>query len=71
MEHVLPFRDVLEAVDRLTVEEQETLLAVVRRRLSDVNRKQLSHDVAEARQEFAAGGCTPTTPDDILREILS
>jgi hypothetical protein len=71
MEQTIPFGEVLEAIDRLSSEEQETLLDIVRRRLIERGRQQLAADIQEARTEFAAGQCQPTTVDDLMKEILS
>jgi hypothetical protein len=67
----MPFGEILEAVGRLTPEEQADLLDIIRRRLADVGRKRLIRDVAEARREFADGGCSPKTADELMNEILS
>jgi len=71
MEQTIPFGEVLEAIDRLSSEEQETLLDIVQRRLIERGRKQLAADIQEARTEFAAGRCQPTTVEDLMKEILS
>ena len=49
MQHTQPFAEVLEAVDQLSTEEQETLVAIVRRRMAERGRKRLAADVQEAR----------------------
>ena len=67
----LSFGEVLEAVDRLTPEEQRELAEIVQRRLAERGRKRLAEDVREARQEFAAGGCKPATTQELMGEILS
>jgi hypothetical protein len=69
MASALPFAEVLDAVDRLSAEEQEMLISITRRRLAEQGRKQLAADVQEARKEFTAGGCRPTTADELFREI--
>ncbi|MGA2700671.1 MAG: hypothetical protein ABSH35_06190 [Isosphaeraceae bacterium] len=71
MEHSLPFAEVLEAVDRLTWEEQETLVAIVNRRITERGRKRLIAEVQEAQREFAEGLCRPSTTDELMDEILS
>jgi hypothetical protein len=63
--------EVLEAADQLSMEEQETLIEVLRRRLSDLRRQHIVRDVRESREAFAAGECQPATPQEILEEILS
>ncbi len=65
------FHVVVEAVDGLSVEEQETLVAVLNRRLADRRRAELAEDVREGRREFKRGALRPTTPDKIMKEILS
>jgi hypothetical protein len=65
------FGEVLEAVGRLSPDEQQTLLVIVRRRLAEQGRKTLAQDIREARQEFAQGRCGPTTAEDLMKEIRS
>ena len=65
------FHVVVEAVDGLSVEEQETLVAVLNRRLADRRRAELAEDVREGRREFKRGALRPTTPDKIMKEIIS
>jgi hypothetical protein len=70
MSQPMPFGDVLEAVDQLSPEDQESLVDIVSRRIAERSRKQLAFDVREARQEFAEGLCQPTTAEDLMNEIL-
>jgi len=65
------FHVVVDAADRLTVEEQETLVEVLHRRLADRRRVELAADILEGQREFEWGGLHPTTPDEIMKEILS
>jgi hypothetical protein len=66
-----PFGDVLEAADQLTPDEQEQLVAILRRRLAERGRKRVAGEVEESRQEFSRGGCQAVTPDDLMTELLS
>ena len=70
MTHVLPFGEVLEAADHLSLEEQEELIAILHRRLAQAARERLAAEIQEARQEFAAGRCSRATPDELMREIM-
>jgi hypothetical protein len=70
MENSTSFGEVLEAVGRLSPDEQETLLDIVRHRLADHTRKRLVQDVLEAREEFAQGTCSPASVDDLMHEIV-
>jgi polyphosphate kinase len=65
------FHVVVEAADRLTEEEQETLIELLSRRLADRRRAQLVTDIQGAQREFGSGGLRPTSPDEIMKEILS
>ena len=67
----VPFREVLEAIDALPLDEQEELMGVVRRRIVAQRRQELARDVAEAEAELAAGRCEAKNPDELMREILS
>ena len=71
MAQAMPFGEVLEVIDQLSLDEQETLIDILHRRLAERGRKQLVAEVAAARQEFAEGRCQPTTADDLVKEILS
>jgi len=71
MENTEDFGEVLEAVDRLSLDEQEALLDIVRRRTAEQRRKRLAQDIREAQEEFAQGRCAATTADELMKEILS
>lgn len=70
MTQALPFGEVLEAAEHLSHEEQLELIDILHRRLAQASRQRLVAEVQEARQEFAEGRCTPTTPGELMREIL-
>ena len=70
MESVLAFGEVLEVVDKLSLEEQETLIEVVRKRIIERRREELAKDIQDAQKEFQAGLCRPVTPDELMAEIL-
>ena len=64
------FGDVLEAADKLSLDEQEALLDVLHRRLVEHRREQIAREVRQARDEFQGYGCGPATPADLMKEIL-
>jgi hypothetical protein len=70
MESALAFGEVLEVVDKLSLEEQETLVEVVRRRIIERRREELAKEIQDAQKEFQAGLCRPATPDELMAEIL-
>ncbi len=71
MERSESFADVLEAVDRLSEEDREALVDIVRRRTAEQGRKRVAAEAEEARREFEDGHCRPTTPGELMDEILS
>lgn len=71
MERSISFADALEAVDQLSDEDQEALVEIVRRRAAELGRKRVVAEAGEAQREFAEGRCRPTTPGDLMDEILS
>ncbi len=71
METTTSFAEVLEAVGKLSPDEQQTLLVIVRNRLAEQGRKRLAQEAREAREEFVQGRCDQTTAEDLMKEILS
>ena len=69
MGHAMLFGEVLEAIDQLSPEEQETLLDIVQHRLVERGRKQLAADIEDDRIEFAAGRCRPATVEKLMKEL--
>ena len=63
------FGQVLDSADELTLEEQESLVSVLQRRVIERRRAELIRDVKEARQEFKAGKVRPTSVAEILKRI--
>jgi hypothetical protein len=65
------FAQVLDSADKLGVEEQESLVEVLQRRLAERRRETLFDAVKSARREFAGGICRPGTPKQIVKRILA
>jgi hypothetical protein len=60
---------IIEAANSLPLEEQETLVGILNRRMIDRRRSQLASEIAEASEEFRRGECRPAEPDELMREI--
>jgi hypothetical protein len=71
MEKMIAFGEVLEAVDKLPLGDQEALLEVLHRRIIERRREELAKDIDQAQQEFQAGQCRPITPSELMHEIVS
>ena len=51
------FNSVLSIVEELSLDEQQTLVEILKNRLAEVTRKQIVQDIQDARQEFLNGEC--------------
>ena len=71
MKKVNTFKEVLEAADKLTIEEQEAIVDILCKRMSAKRRKELIAEVRKAQTEYKQGTCQECTPDEIIKEILS
>jgi len=65
------FTKILEAADRLQLEDQEDLIRILQNRLRDRRRAELIQDVQDAQQEFSLGECKPVTPAQLMEELLA
>lgn len=66
----MTFADILDAADQLPLKDQEDLIRILENRLRDQKRAVLVQDVQSAQQEFESGECSPTTPEQLMEEIL-
>jgi hypothetical protein len=70
MEQTITFGEVLEAVESLSLEDKESLIEILQRRLIEARREELAREIESARNEFQAGQCKLTTPDTLIKDIL-
>lgn len=70
MSTALKFTDVVDSVERLSTDEQEALVEIIRRRLAERRRERLVAEIAEARAEYARGEAQAMSADDLMAEIL-
>ena len=71
MEKTLSFGEVLDTVEQLSLEDQEALTDIIRRRIIEQRRAELAKDIREAQEEFKVGNARLVTPDELMAEILS
>lgn len=64
-------KEVLEKTEKLSLEEQETLIDILQRRMVECQRTELAKDIQDAQKEFQEGRCHPVTPSELMQEILS
>jgi len=63
------FQDVLDTIESLPEEQQENLIAIIRRRLIEHKREVLAERINEAREEYRLGKVRRGTVDDLMRDI--
>jgi len=63
------FQDVLDMIESLPKEQQENLIAIIRRRLIEHKREVLAERINEAREEYRLGKVRRGTVDDVMKEI--
>jgi hypothetical protein len=64
------FAEVLELVDSMSADDQESLVQIVQARLRDERRAQITRDILGSRKEVAEGKCVPETVDEIMARIV-
>jgi hypothetical protein len=65
-----PFADLLEAADRLSLEDQESIAHILHQRVVERRREELAKEIHEAEAEFRAGGAEPHSAQELMKEIL-
>ncbi|NES20031.1 MAG: hypothetical protein F6K41_14145 [Symploca sp. SIO3E6] len=63
------FQQAIEAVEALSLSDQEVLLAVLQKRLAHQRRKALVLEIAEVRQEYTQGQVQFGSVADFLSEL--
>ncbi|HVT58738.1 MAG TPA: hypothetical protein VHR45_10080 [Thermoanaerobaculia bacterium] len=64
------FGEILDAADQLSIEEQETLVDVLHRRVVETRREELALEIEQARHEHQAGQSRPATAAEIAKTLL-
>jgi hypothetical protein len=71
MKRTTTFAEVLDAADELPLDDQESLVEILHRRVIERRREELAIEALEARQEYEQGGCRPAVADELMAEILA
>ena len=67
--HATTFQEVLDIVESLPEEQQETLIDIIRHRLIEYKREIHAERIKEARSEYLRGEVNYGTVDDLMKEI--
>ena len=65
------YSQVVDSVEALPDEQQESLVKLVQQRLAERHREVLAKSVQEARKEFKSGKLRPASPAAIMRRVLA
>lgn len=65
------FAEVLETIEKFSVDEKETLIEIVQNRLREYKKQRVIKSVEEAQREFEKGDVKTSSVDEIMNEILS
>ena len=63
------YANALEAVEQLSIDEQEDLVDTVRRRLIEKRRAEVISEVDASREEARSGKAKPASPEEIMLMI--
>jgi len=63
------FDEALEIIESFPEEQKESIIEIVKRRLTEERRERLAQIVKEAREEFARGEVRRGTVNDLMLEI--
>ncbi|PIU84574.1 MAG: hypothetical protein CO106_12500 [Deltaproteobacteria bacterium CG_4_9_14_3_um_filter_44_9] len=63
------FDEALEIIESFPEEQKESIIEIVKRRLTEDRRERLAQTVKEAREEYARGEVRRGTVDDLMLEI--
>ena len=67
MGNTMIFSEVLESADKLSLDEQETLIEVLHRRFIEHRRAELVKEIQNAQQEYEEGRCDATIPSELIK----
>ena len=67
--HSSSFQKAIEAVERLSVEDQIALIEIIRQHMIEERRNELARDVAEARAAYDRRDVTRGTAQELMKEL--
>ena len=63
------FDEALDIIESFPEEQRESIIEIVKRRLTEERREQLAQTIKEAREEYARGEVRRGTVDDLIRDM--
>ncbi|MCX6154975.1 MAG: hypothetical protein NT007_12540 [Candidatus Kapabacteria bacterium] len=65
------FYEIIEETNKFSIDEQETFVEILQKRISAEKRIRIIDEARESRLEFESGDKQTTSIDDIMKEILT
>lgn len=69
MTQITNFDQVLDSVEKLSVEDQEALIDLVQRRLVERRRAEIATNIVKAQEEYQSGRVMRGTVDELMAEL--
>ena len=63
------FQKVLDIIESLPEEQRESLVEIVKHRLTEDRRDRIAQSIKEAREEYKRGEIKRGTVEDLIREL--
>jgi len=63
------FNDTLEMIESFSIEEQEEILEIEKKRIIEKKRNQLLKDIEEAKKDIKNGDFDSGTPEELIKAI--
>ena len=63
------FNQILEMIDHLSLDEQDDLMNIVRRRQIERRREEIAENIVQSYQEYQEGKVFRGTADEIIAEL--
>ncbi|MBN2619665.1 hypothetical protein JXB22_01140 [candidate division WOR-3 bacterium] len=65
----ISFQQLLDYVEQLPIEQQESLIDIIRRRIIELRRDELSISIMEARTEYKKGKIKAGSVNDLTKDL--
>lgn len=65
------FQEVLDIVESLPENQQESLIDIVRRRLLERRRDKLANSIKDAKEDYVRGAVSKGDVDDLMKDITA
>ena len=68
---MITFENALDAVSQLSIDQQEMLIDIIRKRNTELRRKQIIEECREGLAEYRSGVLKPMTAEEAIADLHS